>query len=69
MFIAFMTSISNSHGAVFAFLVNGDLMISMGFAFRTVGSHLFRNLHTDQLRFATYQRVSYLFLANAKLLR
>jgi len=39
-------------------------MISMRLAFGTVGSHLFRRFHTDQLKFATYERVSYLFLTN-----
>ena len=68
MFVTFMTSVSDGHGAVLTLLVDGDLMISMRFAFGAVSAHLFRRFHTDQLRFATYERVSNLFLTNHRFL-
>lgn len=53
MFVAFVPSVSDRHRPVFAFLVNGYLVISMGLAFRTVSSHLFGYFHTDHPNFVS----------------
>jgi len=64
--VTFVTPVPDRHSPVLAFLVDGHLVISMGFAFRTVGSHFFRDFHTDHLNFGSSRCVLYLLLMAAR---
>ena len=63
--VTFVTPVPDRHSPVFAFLVDGYLVISMSFAFWAVRSYFLRDFHTDHLNFATSRYAIYLLLMAA----
>ena len=68
MFITFMTSVPDRHGPVLSFLVDGNLVIGMSFAFWAIGSHFLGDFHTDHRNFDTSGYAVYLLLVALSLL-
>jgi hypothetical protein len=62
MLVTFVASVPHGHSSILAFLVDGNLVIGVCFAFGAVGSHLFRGLHTDHGNFASMLVEPYLWL-------